>query len=117
MNLTQLSRFTVLSPLLILLLLCNLFVSLPQPVRAEAPAATLPSPVNIHFPDLVEARSAILDDRDDPYFSRLQPLEMAAKTGRPVTGTTLDEQQANCRALYAADVASFSSTDQETLTW
>ncbi|MDQ2730675.1 MAG: hypothetical protein M3Y56_03365 [Armatimonadota bacterium] len=72
---------------------------------------------DIHFADSAEARVAILDDRGDTYFSRLQSLEIAAKTGQAPVGATLDEQRAHLRSLYTADVLSFTAEEQEAFTW
>lgn len=71
----------------------------------------------IVFPPPAEARDAIVDDRLEPYFSVLQPLEMAAKTGAPLTAGTLDEQREECRRRYRAGIDEFTAEEQELLRW
>jgi len=64
-----------------------------------------------------EARAAIVDDSMEPYFSELQVAEMAAKTGSPVPGGSLDEKRAECRRRYQAAVLEFSAQEKEALEW
>jgi len=84
---------------------------------ALASAGSLPANVTVGFLDLQAARAAIVDDSAEPYFDKLQPLEMAAKTGSPVPGATLDEQRAECRRRYQAAVQEFTAKEKEDLTW
>ena len=56
-------------------------------------------------------REAIVDDKDEPYFNTLQPIEMSAKTGSPITGETLKDQRAECWRRYYNAVLDF--TDDE----
>ena len=83
-------------------------------VEPKQPASS--GPVSITFLTAKQAKQAIVDDKLDPYFSRLQPMEMSAKTGRPITGKTLPEQRAECRRRYQAEVREFRNDEKETLT-
>ena len=68
----------------------------------------------IVFLDKDAASKAIVDDKNEPYFDTLQPIEMASKTGSPLTATTLAEQRAECRARYAKAALAFTA-DEEAL--
>ena len=69
------------------------------------------------FADLATAQVAIIDDHLEPYFSTLQPLEMAAKTGSALSPGTVAEQQAECRKRYQAGVRAFTPDEQAAVTW
>jgi hypothetical protein len=79
--------------------------------------AAQPSQPSIQFLSRDEARKAIVDESKEAYFSRLQPMEMAAKTGSPVPGATLDEQREECRRRYADAVEDFTPSEKDALTW
>src|SRR5208282_5837505 len=64
---------------------------------------------DVSFADMAAARAAIVDD--PAYFDRMQPMEMEAKTGQPLTAATLDEKRAECRRRYQAAAGEF--TDEE----
>ena len=74
---------------------------------------TRTSPVT--FLGAEEARAAIVDDSMEPYFDKLQVAEMAAKTGSPVPGGSLDEKRAECRRCYQAAALEFSAQEKEAL--
>jgi hypothetical protein len=59
-----------------------------------------------------QAAVAIVDDSMEPYFEQLQAMEMAAKTGAPVTGATIEAQRIRCRARYQAGVLEFTEAEQ-----
>lgn len=67
----------------------------------------------IDFLDPARAREAIVDDRDEPYFSLLRPHDMSAKIGRPVPGATIEEQRDTCRRAYREAAADFSDTEKD----
>lgn len=69
----------------------------------------------VRFLDLQAARGAIVDDSREPYFKLLQPLEMSAKTGSPITGETLEDMRAECRRRYQENVQEFSASEKEAL--
>jgi hypothetical protein len=69
------------------------------------------------FPDLATARAEFVDDHLEPYFSTLQPLEMAAKTGAAMTPGTVEQQRDECRRRYQAAVLAYTPEEQGTLTW
>jgi len=71
----------------------------------------------ITFLDPTEAKKAILDDISEAYFNTLQPLEMSAKTGSPISGKTLVEQQEECRRRYQQSVLEFSDDEKRVLRW
>ena len=71
----------------------------------------------ITFLSKEEAQRAIVDDSAEPYFDKLLPHEMTAKTAEPITGETLDEQRKECRRRYQAGVLAFSDEERETLSW
>jgi len=67
----------------------------------------------IKFLDETEAKKEIVNDSLAPYFNQLQPMEMSAKTGSQIAGTTLDEMRAECRLRYQNAAKSFSAEEQE----
>jgi hypothetical protein len=70
---------------------------------------------DVRFLDTALARIAITDDRDDPYFAFLQPVEMAAKLGATVSGDSLGAQRAEVQRQYQAAVLEFTAEEQEAL--
>ena len=72
-------------------------------------------PAGVTFLDAEQAKAALVDDPE--YFDQLQPMEMQAKTGLTPAGGSLDEQRATCRRSYQAGVRTFSTNEQEALTW
>jgi len=68
------------------------------------------------FPAAKEAADAIADESAEPYFSLLQPLEMVAKTGAPLTATALAAQRDECRKRYREAVREFSEDEKAALT-
>jgi hypothetical protein len=82
----------------------------------EKPASeTFSSPASITFLDIEEAKAEIINDSIDPYFSRLQPMEMSAKTGSPIEGRTIEEQRQQCRERYQAGVRQFTDEEKEVI--
>jgi hypothetical protein len=79
--------------------------------------AAQPSAPSIQFLGRDDARKAILDESKDPYFSRLQPMEMAAKTGSPVPGATLEQQREESRKRYVQAIDEFSPAEKDALQW
>src|SRR5690348_4730025 len=71
------------------------------PAKPDVPAA------KIEFLDGEAAKAAIVDDKGEPYFERLQTAEMCAKTGAKIAGANLDEQHAEARKRYQAEVLDF----------
>ena len=65
----------------------------------------------IAFLSREQAKVAIVDDKGEPYFSTLQPMEMAAKTGRNLTTADLDAQRRETRERY--QFAALEFTPQE----
>jgi hypothetical protein len=65
----------------------------------------------VEFLDVAAARAAIVNDARDPYFGKLYPLDMAAKTGAPLTGT-IEEQRAETRRRYQQAVRPFRPEEQ-----
>jgi hypothetical protein len=61
-------------------------------------------------------RAAIVDESIEPYFSLLQPLEMAAKTGSALEGADLAAQRAECKKRYQAGVIELSDEERQALT-
>jgi hypothetical protein len=57
------------------------------------------------------ARIAFVADKSEPYFSLLQPREMAAKTGAPVAAGTLQRQRARVRSTYRGAVLDCTPED------
>jgi hypothetical protein len=74
-------------------------------------ASAAPSVV---FLDGNAARAAIVNDARDPYFARLQPLDMAAKTGSELTGTP-EQQRAETHRRYQAAVRPFRPEEQQAI--
>jgi hypothetical protein len=75
----------------------------------------LAAPPDVSFPAGDAARAAVVDDASDPYFGRLQPHEMEAKTGRPVEGKTLEAKREECRKRYMAAVREFTDAEKALL--
>jgi len=69
------------------------------------------------FLGLAEARDAIVDESREKYFSRLQAMEMAAKTGAPLTAKTLAGQRDETRRRYRESVREFTGAERETIRW
>ncbi len=84
---------------------------------AYAAAGAEPAPPAIAFLEKEQAQAAIIDDALEKYFDQLQPMEMAAKTGAPVAGATLQEQRAQCRQRYQAGVAVFTEAERTAIRW
>lgn len=82
-------------------------------------AVTQNSPVHpsVSFLNKAAGQAAIADDSREPYFDKLQPMEMAAKTGAPVPGATLGIQRAECRKRYQAAVLDFTENEMEAIRW
>lgn len=78
---------------------------------AGAAVAAGPSVV---FLDGNAARAAIVNDAREPYFSRLYPLDMAAKTGAPLTGA-LAQQREETRRRYQDAVRPFRREEQQAI--
>jgi hypothetical protein len=79
------------------------------------PAAAEDAPVEVRFLTAKEAAAAIVDDSMEPYFSILQPPEMAAKTGAALTTKGLAAQRDECRARYKAAVREFTDGEKEAI--
>lgn len=88
------------------LLLFGVYLVLTQPVLAAEPTVT--------FLSGDAARAAIVDDAHEPYFARLQPLEISAKTGSEIHGT-LAAQRSEARKRYQAAVRDFTDAEQQAL--
>ena len=83
------------------------------PLALFAGAAVAAGPV-VEFLDGNAARVVIVNDARDPYFGKLYPLDMAAKTGAPLTGT-IEEQRAETRRRYQQAVRPFRREEQEAI--
>ena len=79
---------------------------------ASFPAILRAAP-EVSFADLATARAAIVNDA--AYFDRLQPMEMEAKTGRPLDAGTLAEKRAECRRRYQLAVMEFTADEKAAL--
>lgn len=89
------------------------FLTLAFPLRSQEKTDS----ATISFLADDKARNALLDDTQEPYFSTLQPMEMAAKTDAVLAPGTLDEQRKACRALYAKGVLNFTEAESEAISW
>jgi len=91
-----------------------------EDVKPQPPPATEDKPAvaaaKIEFLDGDAGKAAIVDDQSEPYFSRLQTLEMSVKTSAKITGATLDEQRAETRKRYQAEVKPFTDAEKKNLT-
>jgi hypothetical protein len=92
---------------LLLLLLAAL------PLRPAALGGQDAAKTAVRFLSAKEAGDAIVDESMEPYFSRLQPLEMIAKTGAPMTAGDLAAQRNECRRRYR-DAAREFTEDEKT---
>ena len=100
------ARTTLLAALAALLGLCNCVLATENIASNESAPA-----LSVTFLDIEAGQAAIMDKSLDSYFGQLQPMEMPAKTGSPITGETLAEQRAQCRKRYHDQVRQF--TDDE----
>ena len=82
---------------------------------AAVVAAPPPDEPVIRFLDKEASAKAIVAEKIEPYFSLLPALDMAAKTGSPLTGDTLAEQREACRRRCAALKLDFTKEDQTLL--
>lgn len=71
----------------------------------------------VSFLSAEEAADAILDDRLEPFFNRLQTLEMSGGTGRQIVGDTLTVQRTVYRKRYRAAVRDFSEEEKVAVCW
>jgi len=71
---------------------------------------------SIIFLSRQQASAAIVDDKGEPYFSTLQPMEMAAKTGRVLTVKGLRAQRQETRNRYRESVLDFSPGEKTAIT-
>ena len=69
----------------------------------------------VAFLDGDAGRAAIVDESIEPYFSVLQPIEMTAKTGKPLEAKDLAAQRDECRKRYAAAVLDFTADEKAAL--
>jgi hypothetical protein len=92
------------------LLVACFFASL---LRAQD--ASQDAKVPVTFLALEQARDAIVDDSADPYFEKLTPHEMSAKTGKPITGDTPEAQRAECKSRYQTACEEFTADDRQAL--
>ena len=74
------------------------------------PPSLLRAAPDVSFADLAAGRAAIVDD--PAYFDHLQPMEMEAKTGRPLPAAPLAQQRAECRRRYQAAVREFTRDEK-----
>ncbi len=72
---------------------------------------------SISFLNANEAKLAIVDDSLEPYFSKLQPMEMTAKTGSPISGPNLKERRKECRKCFKAGVLEFTKDEKVAIDW
>jgi hypothetical protein len=79
-------------------------------------AVAAPQDTAVRFLSAKEAADAIVDESMEPYFSLLQPLEMTAKTGSPITGADLAAQRDECRKRYREAVRDFTDEEKAAIT-
>lgn len=90
----------------LILVLCSLFFSLPTNAYST-----------VTFLTVEQGRHAIVDEKFEHYFSRLQPMEMMAKTAGKVRKDNIEKMRKNTRVIYQDAVMAFSSEDKATLSW
>jgi len=91
--------------LLFLLQLTPYFVS----IAAE------PRQPEITFLAVKDAKTVLLDESQEPYFSRMQPVEMVTKVGRPLTSVKLQAKQDEIRKEYAKSVMDYTDAEKKWL--
>jgi len=64
---------------------------------------------------LEEARKAMADESHEPFFSVLEPREIAAMTGTVATGTTPAERRDEVRRRFVAAVVAFTPEEERAL--
>ncbi|HXE53850.1 MAG TPA: hypothetical protein VN541_12585, partial [Tepidisphaeraceae bacterium] len=82
-----------------------------------AQPTTRPIEISAEFLGGDAARKAIVDESVEPYFSLLQPMDMTAKTGRPIVGSTIEQQRDECRGRYADAVREFTEEEKDGIRW
>lgn len=68
-----------------------------------------------HCLSISEGRTALLSESYEPYFSLLQPREMAAKLGHKIASTPLGAQQKQAKKEYAAAVLECTAAEEQAL--
>jgi hypothetical protein len=92
--------------------LCALLLALaPAATRAAEPAAP-----TLVFLEGDAAKKAIADDAAEPYFSLLQPIEMAAKMKRAPEGADLAALREDCRKHYQDAVVPVTEEERKAVT-
>jgi hypothetical protein len=76
--------------------------------RAEEPS--------VSFLDGDAGRDAIADEKIEPYFSLLEPMDMATKTGELLHAKEIAAQREECRERYRAAVRTFTAGEKAALT-
>ena len=76
--------------------------------------ATRPA-VPVKFLDTAQGQLAIIDESPEPYFKLLQPMEMSAKTGSLIMGTTIEAEQDDCRRRYQQAVVDFTQPEMQAI--
>jgi hypothetical protein len=79
--------------------------------------AAEPTQIRIEFLAGDAARAAMIGEANESYYKLRQPMEMAAKTGRPVPGQSLDQQRAECRKRYQRAVTDWTPDEKESVQW
>jgi len=80
----------------------------------KSSASATPS---FQFLDLKAAKAAIIDDVSDPFFSRLQSMDMSAMSASQITGDSLTDQRAEFRRRLQAAVRDFTADEKKMLRW
>ena len=88
--------------------LCAILLTPAFSPAADSPATRPAAPT---FLGRAQGQLAIVDESDEPYFKLLQPLEMSAKTGRMITGRTIEAEQDECRRRYRDAVLDFTPAE------
>lgn len=102
----------------LLLALVVILGLLPRTGRAtESTMDALPVTEAVRFLDREAGRAALLDDSAEPYFEKLQPREMAIKTGRELPVASRADQLRFVRAAYRSAVLDFTPAERDCLRW
>jgi len=90
-------------------------LSLALLLRGTAHAGEEAAPA-VTFLDGDKGKDAIVDESVEPYFSLLQPMEMATKTGQLLKAKDLARQREECRKRYRDAIRDFTAEEKDALT-
>ncbi len=94
------------------------FFTLIAVITSVSAAAGKPvKPPAVTFLDQKAAAKVLADESVEPFFSVMQPKEIAALTAGKAKGKNLTELRKSCRDIFSGAAASFTNKEKAALTW